>query len=121
MGSTFRRLIAFVALAALVFVQAAVAAHLCVGTQMQAVHEAMADPCDSSNHEGAPACASHCENAALSLDQWPGVAFAAPFTPVFVAALALRSATAIEASYADPSLLHATSPPLTIRNCCFRI
>ena len=121
MGSTFRRFIALVALAALVFVQGAVAAHLCVGSEVQAVHEAMADPCDSSNHDGAPACTSHCENAALSLDQWPGVAFAAPFTPVFVAVLAPSGATAIEASYADPSLLHATSPPLTIRNCCFRI
>ena len=96
------------------------AAHLCVGFHASTVMQESADSCDSMQREGVPPCTSQCEDAALNLDQWPSVAFVAPFAPVFVAVIDVRDEGAAAPAYREPSLLHTTSPPLTIRNCCFR-
>lgn len=121
MRPIFRRAVAFIALAMLVSMQVAVAAHLCAGIHAPAAMEQSADPCDSMQHQSVPPCTSHCEDSAQNLDQWPGVAFVAPFVPVLIAIVHVGDESAARPPRAEPSLLHSTSPPLTIRNCCLRI
>lgn len=87
-----------------------------VETGEAAVPSAVLDP-------AAPAlCEQHCQYGTQSVNDAPqalaGVALAPAFV-VTIAALVVVSAS--PATAAQPSRLYAASPPLSIRNCCFRI
>lgn len=120
----------FFALSSLLFMQLAVARYVCPSTVTSGaqVGMVMADgmPCpeakSASMDESQPAlCHAHCKGDKLSLDKYELPA------PVAISAMPANfrlsvvefelSGVALQA----PHLMHATAPPVAIRNCCFRI
>jgi hypothetical protein len=101
-----RHLVALAAMACLLFTHLAVAAYACGGEADRA----------------SPAlCQAHCEQASCSLDR-PNVPPVGPLAangldaPAFVPPLA-----SLHTRPQDDLLVRATSPPLAIRHCRFRI
>lgn len=122
------------ALISVLFTQLAVAAYVCpsmqIGQAMKAIaasgakvdHHAMAE-CEGMDSEQPVLCQDHGQVSHQSLDklalpdvapfiattQVPAVGFADPFDP------------AVPSQGVSLSLTRTTAPPLSIRNCCFRI
>ena len=103
---------------AMVFMQASIAAHACAGLQaMQSTTHEM--PCHPAGDPApVPHCDAHCDDGAQNVYSWP--AFAQPFVPSFSVSLAAADLPVALIAPRDPALLHATSPPIPIRNCCLR-
>jgi hypothetical protein len=132
-----RALAALIALICMLFSQLAVAGYLCPSMQIAhavetAAMAAMAeqhrqhqmDVCHSGDQaEPAPVCQEHGQTAVQSLDK-PEVPNVSPFV---ARALVLTleydgPAPRIESPPpADLLLARTTAPPISIRNCCFRI
>ena len=81
-------------------------------------------PCAESMavDEAQPAlCHAHCESENLSLDKYevpaPIAITSMPANFRLAAVAPPFSGVAVQA----PHLMHATAPPVAIRNCCFRI
>jgi hypothetical protein len=123
---------ALIALLGMLFMQLAVAAYACPGlvtepafeAAMAEVHaDAMEADCIGSDTEQANLCNTHATSSNQSLDK-PNVAPLSPFT-VAALTVVLRDFEFIPASssrnIAALPLTRVTAPPLTIRNCCFRI
>lgn len=107
---------------ALVFAQLAVAAYACPSDSRGdgATPEArFTPPCEQIDRERTNLCEKHCHDAEQSQSASPALHGA--FVPGFIAVVALPPPKAFSAFAGDPALLHATSPPITIRNHCFRI
>ena len=88
------------------------------------LHMAMADCASSADMQGSgqPAlCHQHCQNDAQNTGDAPQPLASVLLAPSFVANLSLPVFIASRTLTPAPVLLHATSPPLAIRNCCFRI
>lgn len=121
-------------LISILFMQFAVAAYACPGSQGGPAAEQASPMGDASDHEHmagcddrpvAPSalCHAHCQPDGQSLDR--------PVHPdisPFVAGQLVISLTHPAVTYRaialidnDVSLLRATAPPATVRNCCFRI
>lgn len=120
-------MISFIAIIAMLFTQLAGSAYACpmqnggVTAQMQ-----MADNADATRDDrdmAQPAmCQHHCQDGQQINNDSPLDPSALAFVPVLVVSLTVAATTTFETSIvAAPSLHHATSPPLSIRNCCFRI
>jgi len=107
MTSIPRKMMGYVAIAAFMFAQAVFAAH--PGDAMPSCHGA---------GDEAAACASHCAQPVPTVGS---DAVAVSFVPGLVTRFPSREPRARLAAIRDPSLLHATSPPHAIRDCCFRI
>lgn len=123
-----RFITAFIVLISVLFMQLAVAAHACPDRQ---IAQAMVTAHGDGHHhaaccegDGASAlCETHCAPDSVSLDK-----AATPDVPPFVA-IPLRSAGLDTVRPADPGPPPAVdpfstrikAPPLSIRNCCFRI
>jgi len=122
---------ALLVLLSMLFMQLAVAAHACPGLQMGDSGMAMMGQAqsDSASMPGCvqpdsvqPAlCHAHCQDAKQSLDK----AELPSIHPALTIGLMIDIANFTlpqRPSVAPVSLLaRATSPPLSIRNCCFRI
>lgn len=124
-----RKLISLLAITALLFAQLAVSAYACP-MQFIGVDEATAnvggekisnERADTSDIDSPALCQQHCENGQKNVNDTPQ-------TPIFFAVETGRVITPSRAtnlpilSTASPAFLsHATSPPHSIRNCCFRI
>ena len=111
-----RRLASWIAIAALLFAQLAVAAFACE-MAVSAPVAATAD-CHEPGGMGSPLCDRHCNPEVQS--QAPAAFVAAPFVAAFIAALPAVPAARIAPGPAPRELLHATSPPLSIAHCCLR-
>jgi hypothetical protein len=129
-----RGIVSLLAAMAILFAQAAVAAHACAAVlagSTPAAHGAMDDAmghgmrdghdgcCDDPRFAQDDLCFQHCLSEQQSVGDHP-IAFAAPF-----------AGTACYAAHHDLSrpdirdhsralLAHVTAPPLSVRNCCFR-
>jgi hypothetical protein len=102
----------------MLFAQIAVAAYSCP-LPADSVRAAPASPCEQVDSELGNLCHKHCHDAQQSQD---GVAPLVAFVPSFVAQLPLAAVSQPAAYRVDfAPLLHAPPPPLTVRNCCFRI
>lgn len=126
-----RLITALLALFSMLFMQLAVAAYACPGLQMSNSEMAMMEQAQSgpASMPGCvqpdpklPAlCQAHCQDAKQSLDK----AELPPIHPALPIGLVLDNtvfAMPQRPSVAPVSLLaRNTSPPLSIRNCCFRI
>jgi hypothetical protein len=114
-----RTLIAFLAACVFLFAQLAVAAYACPGSsQQEAAAAAERPPCAELDTELSNLCQKHCHGSEQSQAASP---VPAAFVPAFIATIA-RSPETVRVERSQPSSSrHATSPPLTIRNCCFRI
>ncbi len=122
MNRYWRRSTGLLAILALAFAQLAGSAYACPMTssaQMQAAQPAHAVPCDRADPDRANLCERHCHDEGQSPNAPSGLP--AAFIPAFIATLQLPPLRAPSTAVDEPALLHATSPPATIRNCCFRI
>src|SRR3954451_10697513 len=102
-----------------VLAQLAISAFACDMALAPPAPVATEAPCHQDSTPGAPLCQRHCHDEAQS--QSPASFVPPAFVPSFIAALPLLPAKAIDAGAPSPTLLHATSPPLAIANCCLRV
>lgn len=121
-----QKLFGLLAIGALLFAQLATAAYACpkqfAGADEATSMDAACEKNASQRDADSPAlCQQHCEDGQQNVNDTPQ-------TPTFVAVelglIVTRSTQSflpIESAVLSPALLHATSPPLAIRNCCFRI
>lgn len=125
---------ALIALMSILFAQLAVAAYVCPSTQLSqalasiqedraAIELSHSPDCEESGSGASVLCHAHGQVGTQSLDK-PPVPNIAPFAAVtlLVAVIQNDGLSRIDSYTIDPSTLRrATAPPLSIRNCCFRI
>ena len=132
MNRSFQKIVSAITLAAVLILQLAVSAYACpmltsdaVDQTPVAIQSAMtvyAEPDTADVNTAQPGlCQQHCLNGHQIINDLPFD----PATVIFVPALEFNL-RAFEPSPAPliaslPSLHHATSPPLAVRHCCFRI
>lgn len=125
--------VAIVAMFSILFMQLAVAGYACpdpalpdikasVMVQNYSEHDGMAG-CEGMDAEQPGLCHAHGQIGDQSLDK-PGVPvlqplFSASIAPVFRDLNSTRSAVSVPSDRVF--LVRTTAPPLSIRNCCFRI
>lgn len=125
MNKRWGRLTAWLGIIAIVFAQLAVAAYACpleiaVGSGASGASSVAApSPCDKVDMQQANLCEKHCHDSQQSQAAAP--AMHAGFIPGYIVVVHLSSWLGSAGAMNDAVLLHATSPPATIRNCCFRI
>jgi len=116
-----KRLAAWLGILALVFAQLAVAAYTCPAPQASVAlsGQSAPSPCDMVDPDQSNLCDKHCNDSQQS--QSAAVSLHAAFSPAFVTVVEMPAVAAASIALDDSALLRATSPPATIRNCCFRI
>lgn len=128
MNRIHRKFASLVGVVALLFAQLAGSAYACpflvqsmaesttTATGEAVVPSAVLDP-------GAPAlCEQHCQYGTQNVNDAPQALAGVALAPAFVVTIAQHVVVAASpATAAQPSRLYAASPPLAIRNCCFRI
>ena len=123
MNRVTRKLVSLIGIVAVVFAQLAVSAYACP-MEFAALDEAVGVPETNSSGRDASApalCQKHCENAQQNVNDTPQPLAGVSLASAVVVTLAIDRAMSLPAKAATSSLHHATSPPLSIRNCCFRI
>lgn len=122
MTRRWRRFAALIVIAALALSQAALAAYACPrAAQMAPAQEmSMSAPCEQGEVAVDPLCESHCKDEKQKPTDAGQIGLAAPFMPKFWSRVDTSSPDPTS-SIRSPSLLQARPPPLSIRNCCFRI
>jgi hypothetical protein len=128
----YRTLTALVALCSVLFTQLAIAAYICPGIQSgQNSSTTAANPppmqsmpgCDQLDPADPALCLTHCQDGNSSLDR-PDVPVVSP-PALIVSSILPTQAPPLAAPGQDPEpdslLLRITSPPISIRHCCFRI
>ena len=127
MNRTYRKLMSWLGIVAVLFAQLAVSAYACPllfkgfdnSTNTAGVSDASAECPDPVSPN---LCKKHCENGEQNINDMPEPqACLLALEPAFIVALVLDPTLSSPAPALTPSLLHATSPPLSIRNCCFRL
>ena len=126
MNRFYRKLAGWIGIAAVVFTQLAVSAYACP-LPLQSLSEgadavSLSDPPSGSlGFVSAGLCQKHCENGQQSVNDSPQPLASVTLAPAFIVSLGILPPPAPQLTAFSPSLRHATSPPLSIRNCCFRI
>ena len=127
----YRLMTALIALVGVLFTQMAVASYRCPGPQGADFASTMAAPdqmqtmpgCDHPDPTALPLCAAHSHDSHSSLDR-PNVPAFSP-AAMIVSSILPSLAPPISSNPRDPEpdslLLRITSPPISIRHCCFRI
>ena len=129
--SQVRKSAAWLAAAAMLFAQLAVAAHACAASSgastaavlagAQGEHDA--SPCHEMDSRPDNVCLQHCADSPQSFDHHP----VSPVFPVAAPAYHLdrpdRPSVFLhsEERHSHALLARVTAPPLAVRNCCFRI
>ena len=105
---------------ALLFAQLAGSAYACPAMSAQAVSASSeaASQCDKLDPQLTNLCQKHCHGVEQSPSASPAPA---PFIPALIGMLEPALQVLPIANLGPPALFHANSPPLTVRNCCFRI
>lgn len=121
-----RKFVSLVGITAVLFAQLAVSAYACPLQFMgldDAVTMVSAHAANSSERAvGSPAlCQKHCENGEQNVNDTPQSPVSVLFASAVFAILSLDWIASVPVTITKPALLHATSPPLSICNCCFRI
>lgn len=128
----YRLLTALVALFGSLFAQLAIAAYICpglnVGGDLQATAAAgfpmqSMPGCDQPEPANPAMCNAHCQHGTSSLDraELPAVLPAVVIVSRILAPLEPVASSAPRDEEPDWLLLRSTSPPISIRHCCFRI
>ena len=121
MNKRRRRVAGWIGIFALLFAQLAIAAHACPMTAPAQDRTAAMAPCHLPDVMPSNLCHEHGQQGGQVLDQTPNSAIPDNFVPAFFATLPLLAAIPAPLMLTMPSPSRATAPPLTIRNCCFRI
>lgn len=125
-----RLITVFFALFSLLFMQVAVARYVCPATVASAAQSSMVMaagmPCAESmsramDEEQPALCRAHCQADKQSLDKYELPATVALSAMPANYTLAVIVPNFSGAALQTPHLMHATAPPVAIRNCCFRI
>ena len=120
-----KRIVSLWLLVAMVFMQLAVSAYACpmLADALHAKTEMVsADPCcDHAGIAQPGLCQKHCQDGQQNVSDSPAPLPALTYAAPVVLDLAITQSTSFSTTTLLPSLLHATSPPLSIRHCCFRI
>jgi hypothetical protein len=120
MRNLFRSAAACIAALGILFSQVALAAYACPMEFVAAA--ASAEPADCCLEEAAATaslCEEHCKDSkASTADNAPA---SVDFVPAFTVWLTRPAGVSQPPNFSSPTLVHATSPPLSILNCCFRI
>lgn len=124
-----RKLVSLLAIFTVVTAQLAVSAYACpmqfmgmdeAVVEVDALTAAATDAVLPVPDAASPAlCQKHCEQGQQNVNDTPQPVAHVLFASVFFVTPLIDAITPAPA--ATPSLLHAISPPLSIRNCCFRI
>ena len=126
MKRVYSRAISLFAIAALLFTQLAVSAYACpmLADALNAQDEvisALASSADDADMGQLGLCQKHCENGQQSVSESGAPLASVVLAPAFVVSLPAVQASSVPSTALYPALIHATSPPLRIRDCCFRI
>lgn len=126
MKRVYSRAVSLFAIVALLFSQLAVSAYACpmLAESMRArdvVIDASASSCDETDMGQPSLCQKHCENGQQNVNDAGSPLASVALAPAFVVSLPIVPSPVVRSATLYPSLVHATSPPLSIRNCCFRI
>ena len=126
MNRLTRKLVSLVGITTVLFAQLAVSAYACPLQFMgldDAVVAVSAQEANSGERAGGSAalCQKHCENGEQNVNDTPQSPVSVLYAPAVFATLALDWIASVPLTITKPALLHATSPPLSICNCCFRI
>ncbi|MDQ2733477.1 MAG: hypothetical protein M3Y55_00480 [Pseudomonadota bacterium] len=128
----YRILTALIALFGVLFTQLAMASYVCEGVSRgDDLHAITADAsamqpmpgCDHSGPTNHALCHAHCEDGKSSLDR-PNAPLASPaMVIVFTILNPVEAHVSAPLPEDEPEslLLRTTSPPISIRHCCFRI
>ena len=121
-----RKLVSLLGIVAVLFAQLAVSVYACplqFTAWDAAASTAGAPEINSSGRDSkAPAlCQKHCDNAQQNVSDTPQPLASVSFIPAFAFTLLLEQPAPFTVTAPTTFLLHATSPPHAIRNCCFRI
>jgi hypothetical protein len=126
MNRVTRKLVSLLGIVAVLFAQLSVSAYACP-MQFMGMYEAssvvVAAEVNSSGRdvESPALCQKHCENGQQNVsDSSPPLVFVS-LEPALVVTQATDALVPLPVATLTPSLLHATSPPLSICHCCFRI
>ena len=126
MNRCSRKWVGLLAIIAVVFAQLSVSAYACPLQFMGLDEAASVVNAPEQNSSGRDAespalCQKHCENGQQNVNDSPQPLTGISLAPAFVVTLSMDRPSSFPAIVPAPSLLHATSPPHSIRNCCFRI
>lgn len=125
-----RKSIALLGISAILFAQIAVAAYACPAFASSQINEQvsamdMSDtepPCAEMDAKQANLCVEHCQYGQQSLDHPVApVVFAVADLPYVIARLGDPAVVESTQENAQSLLTRTTAPPLSVRNCCFRI
>ena len=126
MNRVYRKLAGWIGIVAVVFTQFAVSVYACP-LLLQSLNEgadtvSLSDPTSGSpDFVSAGLCQKHCENGQQNVNDSPQPLLSDMLAPTFVVSQLINPPEPLPVMALAPSLLRATSPPLSIRNCCFRI
>lgn len=122
---------ALLALVSMLFMQLAVAAYACPGLLMGdqgAVMLSQSQPnsgsmpgCDQPDPKQPALCHAHCQDGKQSLDKAELPPIPAAIAIGFITVVVNSDIIQTPFSIPVPLLTRTTAPPLSIRNCCFRI
>ena len=125
MSRIARKLVGLLGIAAILFSQLAVSAYACplqaiAGDDVAAVTQLASDSADLRDTNSPALCQKHCENGQQNINdtQQPPIV---SLSPTIAVTVINTGSTSVATPPPAPSLLRATSPPLAISNCCFRI
>ena len=121
-----RKLVACAAILGLLFTQLAVSAYACPVTFGGAAQAAGGESADPPCHHQAgdtnrALCQAHCQHGQQSSGDASALATVADFVATYAVVVPAETQTVQMAAPIGIDLFHSTSPPLAIRNCCFRI
>ena len=128
MNYSLRKIVSFFAIAAVLFTQLAVSAYACpmllkqFATPMQMQMNGDSDQaCDDMALNQPALCQHYCEDSQQIVNDAPLDQHSITLASFFIINFTVLASSFESSLITAPSLHHATSPPLAIRNCCFRI
>lgn len=128
MNRITRKLVSLLGIVAVVFAQLAVSAYACpvqfMGMDEASTVNLVREVHSNGRDAESPAlCQKHCDNGQQNVNDTPQPQAFVPLAqaPAFIVTLLPDPPSPLAATPLVPSLLRTTAPPLSIRNCCFRI
>lgn len=126
MSRITRKLIALLGIAAVLFAQLAVSAYACplqdtASDDVAAVAGSASGSRDLRDADSPALCQKHCENGKQNVNDTPQPPLIVSLSPIFSVTVINAGPASPATASPIPSLLRATSPPLSISNCCLRI
>ena len=121
MNRFWRKIAGIIGIGALVFAQFALSAYACPDLARMAVPASMMDvPCDQMDVDVPTLCQKHCLEEKQKPSDAPATNATFTFVPLYSVRIIAESSEAQHHALGSP-VHQAAPPPLTIRNCCFRI